>query len=229
MERRKQHRKYYNNIFVFVFLQLSNVVIFYVILMSNDFVQYKYINHIYFLFDLFCKIITTPILYIFYPLEDEKFFVNLDLHKKLLILGLICCIADLSSTYSGFTYRTPADLQIIISNFFFPLTIIINIILKVKYSHQEINSFLIIIIGLLVAILPLYSDFQLNNINIIWILVYFNSVFFGVISYIYQEYKLKINIVTIFLWCSLYELILTILLFWINIIPGIGYNSLNEH
>jgi drug/metabolite transporter (DMT)-like permease len=150
------------------------------------------------LFDLFCKIITTPILYIFYPLEDENFFVNSELHKKLLILGLICCIADLSSTYSGFTYRTPADLQIIISNFFFPLTIIINIILKVKYSHQEINSFLIIIIGLLVAILPLYSDFQLNNINIIWILVYFNSVFFGVISYIYQEYKLKINIVTIF-------------------------------
>ena len=110
----------------------------------------------------------------------------------------------------------------------FPLTIIINIILKVVYSNQEINSFLIIIIGLLVAILPLYSDFQLNNINIIWILVYFNSVFFGVISYIYQEYKLKINIVTIFFWCSLYELIFTILLFWINIIPSIGYNSLND-
>jgi hypothetical protein len=178
--------------------------------------------------DIIFTIITVPILYIFFPLKHEKFFVNFHTHKKLAILGFIWSIADLSGTYAGFTNRTPADVQVIIANFFFPLTIMINMILKIDYDSREIISFLIIIIGLLVAILPLYSEVLLNNINIIWVFVYFISIFSGVVSYIYQECKLDINIVTIFFWCNVYELIFTILLFWLNIIPSIGYNSLDE-
>ena len=158
--------------------------------------------------------------------------INLGNHIKLFVLSIFWTVSFMFTTFAGSASRTPPDVQTIIFQLFFPITFLLNIIRK-QYSDKQKIAILIIFLGISVANIPMYISIgtgEIDTSNIIWIIVYTIGIFMSVCSNIIQETKLhEITTVQIIFWCNLYQLILSVLLFWINIVPNIGsYDTIDK-
>jgi hypothetical protein len=173
------------------------------------------------------SILLYPFAYLIF--NKKKFCISCNDHKKILFIGFLWSICVISIMYVSATTRVPPDIQAIIVQLFFPLTFIFNILFGIKYKKEEFIIFFIICFGLIICIIPIIIDSQSNiisNFNIICIIVFTIGILFHVLANIFQnKYVNNIDSLDILFYGRIYQLLFSILLIWINIIKGIGYDS----
>lgn len=154
------------------------------------------------------------------------------LHIKMLCIALFWTSSFTLTTFGSSESRTPVDLQAILYQAGFPLTFLLRmIILKYKPPKHKIIGALIITTGITISIIPMIISLGNESIGasyMLWSLAFLLGIFFGAACNIFQEIITKhekISTMQFMFWGNTYQLILTVLLFWINIIPNFGLST----
>lgn len=155
-------------------------------------------------------------------------------HLKLIMISILWTISFICTTYSSSKSRTPVDLQSIIQQANFPLTFLSRfVMIGGKCSCHQAVGFSTIIAGITITLIPTLSGLSSDAItNIYWSLTYLTGVFISAVSNVVEEKIMKTDNMSanqFMFWVNLYQLLMTSLLFWVNILPGIGlFTSLRD-
>jgi drug/metabolite transporter (DMT)-like permease len=155
-------------------------------------------------------------------------------HYLFMLLGFFNALNGILIVYASPLSRTPGSLQAIISCAGTPMTVLFSkFILGKKYRSQQIMGVLLNLMGIIVSIIPIMTNFGASGVNFIWPLLFligqvpivFQNIFEEKIFQECPEYD------SVFLnaWLSLYQITSFLLLFWVDIIPGFGVShSISE-
>lgn len=173
-------------------------------------------------------------------INNHKMIVEYDnkTHGIFFLCGLFEALSNILLLYASDLTRTPIIIQTTLLNLTFPIMLSLTQYLNNKteelFDYRTIISFALYIIAVIVPIITLYMSNEniLNTYeNTFWILIYVCAIFMKVLQYISQRTYKKINgsdSSACLFWGSFNQLIITMFLMWVDLIPFFGYSLYNN-
>lgn len=203
-------------------------------LFIDSFINGNHKSNSYFtvIFSIIWQILVFIIVSYFKKIKVKTF--NWDLHKSFIFLALFWTINLICILFSSSETKTPVDLQAILSQIGLPFTVLFSYYMKKEVLNKfEKIGIVIVLIGISMSLIPNFIQLGTHTftiINLFWCCMFIIGVLFYGLSTVYMDimfnkYKNELNIYQLIIYTNTYQLIFTILLFWLNIIPYFGNNS----